>query len=304
MKPREKSSFIEMGSYQLRKRGVARFDFSDPYRLAVLLSWPHFVLTSIGLYLGANLFFAALYAMDSHAVANATPGSFADLVFFSLETMATVGYGEMYPATRYAHVVSAVEIMSGIAFTAILTGLIFVRFSRPRPNFLMARNPIVTMHNGKPTLMLRVGNNQSTILADARARISVLLSERSSEGTPFRRTHVLRLERDEIPVFPLSWTLMHVMDESSPLHGLDRTRLAEADTRMFVSLEARDPAISASVHELRAYPPTDVLFGVRYADIISDDENGHPVADMTRIHDTELQEASGSGGNAFPPLEP
>ena len=228
-------------------------------------------------------------------MANATPGSFADLMFFSIETMATVGYGEMYPATRYGHLVaSAVEIMSGIAFTAILTGVIFVRFSRPRAHFLMAKNPIVTTHNGCRTLMLRVGNGQSTLYADARARISVLLSELSAEGTPFRRTHLLRLERDEIPVFPLTWTLMHVIDETSPLHDLDRARFGRSRyKRLFVALEARDPALSVSVHELRAYRPGDLhVRRVRYVDVITDDENGRPVADMTRIDETEAMGGS------------
>jgi inward rectifier potassium channel len=284
---RERAATIEMGSYRLRKRGVAQFDWSDPYRLAVALSWPQFILASLALYLGVNLLFAMLYLAAPGDVANAAPGSFADLMFFSIETMATVGYGEMYPATRYGHLVASVEIMSGIAFTAILTGVIFVRFSRPRAHFLMAKHPIVTTHNGCRTLMLRVGNGQSTLYADARARISVLLSELSAEGTPFRRTHLLRLERDEIPVFPLTWTLMHVIDETSPLHDLDPARLVAADTRLFVALEARDPALSVSVHELRAYRHEDLLFGVRYVDVISDDDNGRPVADMTRIDETE-----------------
>jgi inward rectifier potassium channel len=160
--------------------------------------------------------------------------------FFSIETLATVGYGEMYPATFYGHVVASAEIVYGLAFTAILTGLTFVRFSRPRAKLVFAANPVVAMHNGKPTLMVRIGNGRAGVLADAAAKLNVLLSETTAEGKLFRRAQELRLERAHIPLFPLDWTLMHVLDERSPLHGYDTARAIEADARVFLTLEARD----------------------------------------------------------------
>src|SRR5215469_15138098 len=112
------------------------------------------------------------------AVANARPDNFADAFFFSIETLATVGYGEMYPATLYAHVVAATEIACGLAFTAILTGLTFVRFSRPRAKLIFAANPVIVTHNRRPTLMLMVGNGHPGVLTDATAKLNVLLTER------------------------------------------------------------------------------------------------------------------------------
>jgi inward rectifier potassium channel len=139
-------------------------------------------------------------------VGNARPNSFSDVFFFSIETVATVGYGEMYPATLYGHVVAAIEIICGLAFTAILTGLTFVRFSRPRAKLVFAANPVVAMHNSKPTLMVRIGNGRPAILADAAAKLNVLLSETTTEGKRFRRAQELRLERTHIPVFPFYWS--------------------------------------------------------------------------------------------------
>jgi inward rectifier potassium channel len=115
-------------------------------------------------------------------VANARPGSFADNFFFSIETLATVGYGEIYPATPYGHVVAGSEIVCGLAFTAILTDLTFVRFSRPRAKLIFAANPVVAMHSGKPALMVRIGNGRAAVLADATAKLNVLLTETSAEG--------------------------------------------------------------------------------------------------------------------------
>jgi inward rectifier potassium channel len=128
-------------------------------------------------------------------VANVWPHSFADNLFFSIETLATVGYGEMYPATLYGRVVAATEIVCGIAFTAILTGLTFVRFSRPRAKLVFAANPVVAMHNGKPTLMVRIGNGRAAVLTDGAAKLNIFLYETTAGGKPLRRAQELQLER-------------------------------------------------------------------------------------------------------------
>ncbi len=280
---REKHSLVRVGNYSLIKKGVTRFDWADPYRIAVDLSWPEFLTGLICIYVSVIGLFAVLYALVPGSVANARPHMFTDHFFFSLETLATVGYGYMYPATLYSHCVASVEILTGLAFTAILTGLIFVRFSKPRAKFLFADHPVVTTFNGVPTLMLRVGNGRAAILAEARIKISVLVSSISSEGTSFRRTHELALVRNSIPVFPLTWTVMHEIDAHSPLAGLDATSFAAADVRLFVSFEARDPTLAVVVHDLRSYAPGEVLFGARYVDMISVDTDGNTCADMTKI---------------------
>lgn len=286
-KKREKFTRIDMGSYMLTKKGVSRFDWADPYRLAVAATWPQFLCALFGLYLLVNALFALAYMVVPGSVANARRYVFSDDFFFSLETLATVGYGELYPGSFYGHCVAALEITTGLAFTAILTGLVFARFSRPRPKFVFADHPVITQHNDVTTLMLRVGNGRAGTLADASARISVLIAETSREGTLFRRTHELTLARQTLPVFPLSWTLMHHVDEHSPLKGLDPASFAAADVRIFVSFQARDPELATMVHDVKVYAPADVLFGMRYIDIITNDGLGHPTADISRVSDVE-----------------
>jgi inward rectifier potassium channel len=282
--PRERSAHVTMGDYAFIKKGISRFDLRDPYHVAVTLTWPQFLATLLGVYLGVNLIFAALYTIVPGSIHGARRGDFLDAFFFSFETLATVGYGEMYPAGLFGHLVACAEIISGLAFTAILTGLTFVRFSRPRAKFIFADHPVITTYNGQPTLMLRIGNGRAGVLSDARAKLNVLLDETSAEGTSFRRAHELRLQRAHIPVFPLTWTLIHTIDETSPLHKfVVQSEFLAADARIFFSLEARDPSISAVVYELKSYQPTAVRFGMRYADAISEAEDGTPIADMTRI---------------------
>jgi inward rectifier potassium channel len=174
-------------------------------------------------------------------------------------------------------------IPCGLAFTAILTGLTFVRFSRPRARLIFAANPVVAMHNGKPTLMVRIGNGHAAVLTDGAAKLNIFFYDTTAEGKPFRRAQELRLERAHIPVFTISWTLMHVLDERSPLHGYDAARAIEVDARVFVTLEARDPTLAAVVHDVRYYAPEDIRFGMRYADAVSIAQDGTPVEDLTRI---------------------
>ena len=143
--PREKAARVRVGSYDFKKKGVSRFDLRDPYHLAVALTWPQFLASLLVIYLLVNLVFATLFWLSPGSVANARPYSFPDVFFFSIETLATVGYGQMYPATLYGHLVVAIEIMCGLTFTAILTGLTFVRFSRPRARLVFAPNPVVAM---------------------------------------------------------------------------------------------------------------------------------------------------------------
>src|SRR5215472_12032703 len=236
--PHERAARVRLGSYELKKKGVSRFDMRDPYHLAVALTWPQFLATLLAIYLLVNVVFATLFWLIPGSVANARPHNFGDVFFFSIETLATVGYGEMYPATLYGHVIAAIEIVGGLGFTAIVTGLTFVRFSRPWAKLVFASNPVVAMHNGKPTLMLRVGNGRVAVLLDAAAKLNVLLFATSPDGRRFRRAQELRLERAHLPVFPLTWTLMHVLDEQSPLYGYDMARAIAARAQLFVALEA------------------------------------------------------------------
>src|SRR6516225_9134172 len=222
---REKFARVRLGAYEFRKVGISRFDVRDPYHFAITLSWPGYLLALLALYLSVNLIFAVLFWLVPGSVANARPGSFADAFFFSIETIGTVGYGEMYPATLYGHVIASAEIMSSLAFFAILTGLTFVRFSRPRAKLVFAANPVVAVRNATPTLMLQVANGRPGVLTDATAKLNVLLSDTAAGGRELRHAQELRLERAHQPIFPLSWTLMHVLDEQSPLHGYDSDRV-------------------------------------------------------------------------------
>ncbi len=274
---------VRGSAFELHKRGVARYDFRDPYHVAVTLSWPAFIAAVFIVLGGLNLVFACLYLARPGAVQNLRPGDILDAFFFSLETLSTVGYGEMAPATLYGHSISAIEIVVGMAFTAIITGLLFVRFSKPRAKILFADEAVITQHNGKRTLMVRIANGRLSMLTGAAAEIGVLLADITMEGQAFRRVEDLKLTRNTIPVFPLTWTLMHVIDDSSPLFGLDPEALIAQDARLFVSVEAMDGSIGIRVQAIKDYDHTHVRLGKRYSEAVSRDESGRTIADIGRL---------------------
>jgi inward rectifier potassium channel len=274
-------------TYVVTKKGAPRFDLRDPYHLALRISWPAFILLLVGVNLAINLIFAALFLAVPGSITGPAAIGPLEAFFFSFETLATVGYGVMSPGNTYGHLVATAEIICGIGFTAILTGLTFVRFSRPRAKIVYADSVVITAYNGKPTLMVRVGNARIDPLADAGARLTALLFERTAEGQGFRHSHDLRLRMARLPVFALTWTIMHTIDEASPLHGIDPAWVSARNLVLFLNIEARDPAIAATVHDVHQYGPDAIECGRRYADAVSNDDQGRIVADLSLISATE-----------------
>ncbi|MDE2333117.1 MAG: ATP-sensitive inward rectifier potassium channel 10 [Rhodospirillales bacterium] len=275
---------IRVGERPLIKVGAAHFDLTDPYRLAVTVSWPVFFACMFAIEILVNVAFALLYLAQPGSIANARPGAFGDAFFFSIETLATVGYGVLAPATNWGHLVSAAEIMVGLTFTALMTGLIFVRFSRPKPNVLFADNAVITQHDGQPTLMIRLAYARTGLVVGAEAHVYFVHLTRSSEGRTFRLPHELRLVRSRTPLFVLTWTLMHVIDEHSPLHGMAREDLLDHDIRLTVTVQAREHALARDFFEVKTYAGSEILFGMAYMDTIMTAADGATRADIRRIH--------------------
>jgi inward rectifier potassium channel len=274
---------MRIGDTELIKTGAPRYDLRDPYTIAISVSWTEFFFLLLIVELILNSAFATLYTINPGCIANARPGSFVDAFFFSIETLATVGYGVMAPATLYGHVVSAAEILCGLIFTAIITGLIFVRFSKPRPNILFADHAVVARHNGKPTLMIRVANGRDAILAGATARLGVLKWFVSDEGRSYRQAFEAKLARDKLALFLLTWTLMHEIDEASPLYGVDTEKLGTGEVSVILTVEARDHSAGTDVFDLKFYGPGKILPGMTYQDAVSYDGNGRTHADLGKL---------------------
>ena len=290
-KPKHEALPMRIGALEITKTGVSRFDLRDPYHLAVTMRWPQFFVALFLVDLTINLIFAVLYWLQPGSILNAGP-SLVEAFFFSIETLATVGYGVLAPGTLYGHIISSAEIFCCVAFTALVTGLIFIRFSKPRAKFRFAEVAVVTRYNGKPMLMVRVGNGRLSLLTDAWARVTVVLRDEAAEHH-MRRVLDLELVQPRLTVFALTWNLMHVIDESSPLFGLTAGDVPLTDLRLIVFLEARDPALAATVQDLHDYSAKQILFGMRYRNVLTIDERGRANVDLNRISEIETDAADG-----------
>ena len=274
----------QTGSFEFLQEGGER-RVKDLYRLALTLRWRNFFLGLFVADIAINLLFACLYALRPGSVQNAK--SLSDLFFFSAETLATVGYGEMTPADLYGHIVSVAEIMTGMAFTAISTGLIFIRFTRPRPKLMFADKAVITKYEDGSALMIRLANGDSSPLLNASAKLMILMLNPDTSSPIQRRLIDLDLVRSELPFFPLTWTITHRIGEQSPLYGLTQQDLKSSDARVVLTFSAYDSAIQADVHVVRDYPNAALHFGHRFVDMISRDEQNRVRANLRVLSDIQ-----------------
>lgn len=275
---------VHLGDIQAIKLGMSRYSLRDPYYLVLTVSWPAFFAMTVTFYLATNLFFALAYLAVPGCINNARPGVFLDHFFFSIETLATVGYGVMSPADIYGHLVASTEIIFGLMSMAVITGLVFTRFSRPRPRLLFSKVAVVAPYERHPALMLRVVNERHGTVAEASARLTMLRRAHTANGRVLRRFYDLRLERPSTPVIGLSWSLIHPIDGDSPLWGLDAAELEREDVMLLVSISGYDESISASVVARHTYPARSILFDHEFVDVMEQLPSGEVVLDMARFH--------------------
>eukprot|EP01037_Dinobryon_pediforme_P002560 gene2561-2599_t len=254
-------------------------------------SFPAFVAGTVTVFLASNLFFASLFWLGHEPLANVAGGDFLGDFFFSIETSATIGYGDMHPQTTYGHVIASLEGFTAMFQTATLTGLIFARFSRPRARLMFAANPVIGTYDGAPTLMIRLANARHNSISDAAAVLWILVFEYNKEGQRFRRFHRLALTRHENPSFVLSWTLFHPINENSLLYGKTAAELIREDTQFILTVKGVD---DTSAQELRArtvYKAADLKWGQHYADILTTDEDGVVTLNYAQFNETVAEKA-------------
>lgn len=278
---------MRAGNIEFLKVNSAAWDWRDTYHRLLSLSWPQFALFLLGAYVGVNLLFATLYCAVPGGVAEMRRGSFPDAFFFSVETLATVGYGHMYPVTLAGHLVATAEILVGMFGMAVITGLIFVRFSRPTANLEFSRGLVVSNFDGVPALMFRVANQRNQPMVEAEFRLMMIRNEMTKEGVDMARFYSLKLQWDRVAIFPAAMTIRHFLDAASPLHGITPERMAAETPRFVASIVCVDMVVPASVQSQGYYLWDAVRFGQRFVEVYENDEQGRLVVDYGRLHDTE-----------------
>ena len=261
--------------------------FTDLYYRTLTISWPRFLLIGSAAYISGNVLFALLYLLQPGAITNAHPGSFADAFFFSVQTMATIGYGQMAPATLYANLLVTLETLFALIVVAIATGLAFARFSRPTARVLFSRVAVVGPHNGRPTLSVRLANERRNQILQAEVAMTFVRDEPTTEGGTMRRFYDLKLLRHRTPIFAMTFSVLHVIDKDSPLYGATAASLEAQNAELVLTATGLDETIAQPVHARTSYLPDEVLWNRRFVDMIGYTEDGRRAIDYRRFHDTE-----------------
>jgi inward rectifier potassium channel len=272
-------------NYEIRVIGAQKTPLRDFYYGLMRLSWP----STIAVIACGNLALNAVFAFGYLAVGgveHARPGSWLDAFFFSAQTFGTIGYGALSPSSNAANALVVVESVTSLVFTALATGLIFAKFSMPTARVMFTREATISTMDGLPTLSFRLGNLRSNTILEAHVRVAIVRTEQTHEGKVFYRMVDLPLVRERIPSLARSWTVLHVIDEKSPLFGETAASLEQKEVEILVSIVGIDDLWMQSVHATHRYMHTEIAWGKRHADVLSEEPNA-VILDMRKFHDLE-----------------
>ncbi len=261
------------GSYNAIRYGVKKAPFSDSYHSLLTITWRKFSLLMLAGYLLINLFFAALYFLCGKEGLQGSSYDdcaqrFLDCFFFSVQTFATIGYGKLVPNSLATNILVTFEALVGLMSVAVSTGLVFSRFSRPTARVIFSNAALITQHLGKPALMFRMANERANQIVDATVNITLIITVATPEGSPFRKVVDLPLQRSRSPIFANSWTVVHLIDEKSPLYGVTKESMIESEMEMIVSLVGTDDIFSQSVHSRFSYTPHEIEWNKVFVDML------------------------------------
>ncbi len=256
----------------------------DIYHFILTAPWSLFFVGVAAVFALVNTIFALLYMADPHGIQNAA--GFWDYFLFSVQTIGSANYTVMMPKSIYANVVVSVEAFFGILNLALITGVTFARFSRPSSRVIFSDVAVITPFDGVPTLMFRAANQRGNQILNASVSVSLARSVTTREGIVMRRFGELELVRSRTPLFGLSWTVMHTIDERSPLYGLTLEALNEMQVELIILLSGTDDALSDIIYARHSYMPDEILWNRRFADVIAITPTGRRVVDLRQFHET------------------
>jgi inward rectifier potassium channel len=258
--------------FKVVRIGAQRFMFRDLYARYLAMPWWALLLIVLAFYLVSNLLFAGIYYLNRPGVENAH--SFMDMFFFSVQTMATIGYGKMTPVSFAANLIVAIEAFWGFAYFALVMGLMFAKFSRPTARVLFSNVAVISDFEGIPHLKIRLANQRNNRISDATANLYLLSNTITKEGYTMRRFLDLALVRGHLPLLQLTWTLLHPIDEQSPLYGLTHEQLDAAESEIIVSLVGLDETLSQTIQARHSYIADEIIHDAFFEDVLTRNDRG------------------------------
>jgi inward rectifier potassium channel len=277
-------------AFTVRTHGQRISLFEDVYHNILSMPWWRFFAYTAVAWVGINLIFAMVYAASPGCIAGAEPGSLEDSFYFSVQTLATIGYGAMSPATRFGHGVVVVEALVGTLGVAIVTGVTFAKFARPTARVLFGAKAVVQPRDGVSHLVFRMANWRGNMIVEGQLRVLVLTLHTTKEGDTMRVPVELPLVRDKTAVFTLTWQPMHPIDERSPFFGGEPAMkaLREQRAEIILSFTGFDETSAQQVHARHVYRLDDVVIGARFVDVLRIEDDGTRDIDYSHFHEIEM----------------
>lgn len=265
-------------------KGVPNELRHDIYSFYMEGGWTRVFVTAAVYFVVLNIIFAAVYMIDPTGIHNAESGSFLDAFFFSVQTLSTVGYGHFSPVGPYANAVVTVEVAIGLLSVAMVTGIIFAKASKAKSGIVFSDKALIVQRDGQPNLTFRLGNARGSEVVDATLNVSVVMDYVSAEGEHMRRLYDLNLVRSRTPLFRLTWTVFHVIDESSPIFGVDFTQGEKKIWAIIATVMGHEGTYGQTVYARNMYQTDDIITNARYVDVLSQTEDGRIVVDFDKFH--------------------
>lgn len=279
----------EDGSFNVKRTGL-RWRDANPYLMLIDTTWPRFLVVVLAGFVAINVGFASLYLLigvQNLKGLESDMSAFANAFFFSVHTMTTVGYGNVYPEGPWANLVSSLEAATGLMVFAIATGLLYGRFSRPSARIVYSKNAIIAPYQDGTSLQFRVANARSNTLMNLEARV-LLMTVDTSDGELKRNFIDLPLERRHIYFFALTWTIVHPIDEKSPFFGKSGEDLAKLAGELLILIQGFDDTFSQVVHSRYSYPHDQIVWGAKFNPAFRFDTKGDMIVEVDRIDELRL----------------
>ena len=284
------------GSFNVTREGLNPLSALSLYHWLLTMSWPRFLGFITGSYIAVNALFAYAFLLCGPDALQSATGSFAGhpfyrAFFFSVDTFATIGYGNIIPVGVPANTLVTIEALLNILGIALATGVIFSRFSRPSARIVYSRNAIVAPYRDKTALEFRIANGRTSQLIEVQIQV-ILTRLEQVDGTMARKFYDLDLERHRVVFFALSWTVVHPIDPNSPMWGFTQKDLLGADAEILILLTGIDETVSQTVHSRTSYKADEIVWGAKFANMFTRTEaDGIIGMNLNRIHDIEIVRA-------------
>jgi inward rectifier potassium channel len=287
--PRKKIRFAPSAraTLTIRSLGQQVSLLEDLYHKVLAMPWWRFFAYVTVVWLGTNFVFAALYVLEPGSIANVD--GFEEAFYFSVQTLATIGYGAMSPVTRYGHLVVVLEALVGTLAVALVVGVTFAKFARPTARVLFSEKIVVHVRDGVPHMVFRLANWRGNMVVEGQLRVFVLMMQKTREGDVIRTPRDLPLVRDRTALFALTWVPMHRIDEQSPFWGGEAAieRLREERAEIYLAFTGLDDTIGQAIHARHMYRLEDIVWNARHVDVLTIHPDGTRTIDYSLFHDVE-----------------